>query len=65
MLGIGLLIVGIILFGVGSQAKRERIEEERIGLPSAKGLSGVPFYVLGVIAIIVGILMLAGIIRLA
>lgn len=65
LLGGILVLVGIILIGVGTQAKRERAEEQRIGLPAAKGLSAVPFYVMGAVAIIAGVLLVTGIWRVS
>lgn len=64
MLGGVLLLVGIILLGVGTQAGRERKIEIAEGLPAGKGLSAVPFYVLGAIAFLVGIALLTNVFRL-
>ena len=62
MLGIILLIIGVIMIGVGTQAKRESAIEAKQGLPAAK-FTGAPFYVIGALLALAGLAMVVGVIH--
>lgn len=61
MIGIGIILLALIFIGVGTQAKQESDKEVAMGLPGGK-FTGTPFYVLGGLFALLGVLLLTGVI---